>query len=136
MVNIRCNNFLNEAVNRLIIEANPSVDFTDRTNEQFNFDLTGSELAIIPSLMYERYLFRDFAYLKTLNVNYTPTEMRVFDPSNARSTFLNIYNTVCAINEKYIDIYGGLSRLPKVRRLGRAGAGIQTLVVPTRVLRS
>ena len=101
---------MDEAVNRLIIEANPSVDFTDRTNEQFNFDLTGSELAIIPSLMYERYLFRDFAYLKTLNVNYTPTEMRVFDPSNARSTFLNIYNTVCAINEKYIDIYKNSDR--------------------------
>ena len=83
---------MDEAVNRLIIEASPSVDFTDRDNEQFHFDLTGSELAIIPSLMYEQYLFRDFSYLKTLNVNYTPTEMRVFDPSNARATFLNIYN--------------------------------------------
>lgn len=111
MIDIRCNNFLNEAVNRLIIEANPSVDFTDRTDEQFNFDLTGSELAIIPSLMYEQYLFRDFAYLKTLNVNYTPTEMRVFDPSNARATFLNIYNTVCARNEKYIDIYKNSDRM-------------------------
>ena len=110
MVDIRCTNFLDEAVNRLIIEANPSVDFTDRNDEQFNFDLTGSELAIIPSLMYEQYLFRDFSYLKTLNVNYTPTEMRVFDPSNARSTFLNIYNTVCETNEKYIDIYKNSDR--------------------------
>ena len=110
LIDIRCTNFLNEAVNRLIIEANPSVDFTDRNDEQFNFDLTGSELAIIPSLMYEQYLFRDFSYLKTLNVNYTPTEMRVFDPSNARSTFLNIYNTVCETNEKYIDIYKNSDR--------------------------
>ena len=46
----------------------------------------------------------------TLNVNYTPTEMRVFDPSNARATFLNIYNTVCATNEKYIDIYKNSDR--------------------------
>lgn len=60
--------------------------------------------------MYEQYLFRDFSYLKTLNVNYTPTEMRVFDPSNARATFLNIYNTVCATNEKYIDIYKNSDR--------------------------
>jgi len=110
LVDIRCANFLDEAVNRLIIEANPSVDFTDRDTEQFNFDLTCSELAIIPSLMYEQYLFRDFSYLKTLNVNYTPTEMRVFDPSNARATFLNIYNTVCATNEKYIDIYKNSDR--------------------------
>ncbi len=102
---------MDEAINRLIIEANPSVDFTDRTDKQFNFDLTGSELAIIPSLMYEQYLFRDFSYLKTLNVNYTPTEMRVFDPSNARSTFLNIYNTVCKANEKYIDIYKNSDRV-------------------------
>jgi len=111
MINTRCMNFLDEAINRLIIEATPSVDFTDRTDEQFNFDLTNSELVIIPSLMYEQYLFRDFSYLKTLNVNYTPTEMRVFDPSNARLTFLDIYNTVCRNNEKYLDIYKNSNRL-------------------------
>ena len=95
----RAGGYLEEALGKLSLECHPEVDFSDTDEDEstgevsFNFDLTIHEKYLIPSLMYESYLNREFAYLKTLNVNYTPTELRVFDPSNARSTFMEIYNS-------------------------------------------
>ena len=61
--------------------------------------------------MYEMYLDRDIARLKCLMVNYTPTDLKVFDPSNARSTFLAMYESVCNKNALLIDDYASRDRL-------------------------
>lgn len=104
--------YLDEAVALIIMECVPQVDFSDRDSdaEQFNFDLNESEKHLISSLMYQYYLDRDIAYLKVLNVNYTSTEIRVFDPSNARSTFLEMYKFVCEQNEALMDKYKNTDR--------------------------
>lgn len=112
----RADAYFDEAIQRLIIEGKPSVDFTDIegtpcTGRTFGFDLTPQELYLIPSLMYEAYLSRDMAYLKTLSVNYTATDLRVFDPSNARSTFMTMYNFVHDQNEAMLDRYRNTDRL-------------------------
>ena len=108
----RAKTFLDEAIGRVLIECQPEVDFLTRTEEgNFIFDWTSQEKILIPSLMYEAYLNRDFAYLKTLSVNYTSTNLKVFDPSNARATFLDMYNKICEENRHLIDRYKNTNRL-------------------------
>lgn len=109
----RAKNFLFEAIDILTFSTNPDIDFYDVDNETecFNVDLTKKEIFLLSSLMYQQYLERDFAKLKCLSVNYTPTELRVFDSSNTRSTFMSIYKTVCNTNERLIHDYESRDRL-------------------------
>lgn len=109
----RAENFLMEAIQRVMMECQPQVDFTDYNEEtrEFNFDWTPQEKILIPSLMYEAYLNRDMAYLKTMNVNFTSTDFRVFDPSNARDTYMDMVKYVHSQNEVLMDIYRNTDRL-------------------------
>ena len=123
----RAKNFLIEACGRMMLEAMPSVNFTpanitvtttdDEGNETeetiygWDFDLTAGEIFLLSSLMCEQYMSRDIAHLKTLNVNFTGTELRVFDPSNARKTFLTMYESVKSRNDYLIDVYKNSDRL-------------------------
>lgn len=109
----RIKGFLREAAGALMLRCNPHIDFTDYDDERevFRNDLTKKEQFLMVSVMYERYLDRDIAKLKCLNVNYTSTDLRVFDPSSARSTFHALYETVCAQNAVLIDEYCSRDRL-------------------------
>lgn len=103
--------FLKEAIGRLLLECQPDVDFTQRDEDgNFVFEWTAQEKILIPSLMYEIYLSRDFAYLKTLNVDYTSSALKVFDPSNARTTFLAMYDKVKKENEHLLARYKDTQR--------------------------
>lgn len=104
--------YLNESIGRIEIECQPSVDFSNRddTAKVFNFDLTDSEKFIIVSLMFEYHLSRDIAYLKVQSRDYTSTELRVFDPSNARSTFMDMYEKVCNQNIALLEEYRNRNR--------------------------
>lgn len=104
--------YMDEALVRIALECHPSVDFSDRddTSEVFNFNLTRNEVMLVSSLMYQSHLEREIAYIKTINVNYTPTELRVFDPSNARSSFLDMYKLVCEQNDSLMDKYKSTDR--------------------------
>jgi len=105
--------YMDEALARITLECQPSVDFSNRddTTEIFGFNLSKTEIFLVSSLMYQSHLERDITYLKTLNVNYTSTELRVFDPSNARSTFMDMYRTVCDQNEALMDEYKNIDRV-------------------------
>lgn len=107
----RAENFLEEAIYKVTTQCSPQVDFLLRDgNGDFTFDWNAQEKDLIPSVMYEVYLDRDFAYLKTLNVNFTSTELKVFDPSNARSTFLDIYERVHKHNQILMALYKDTDR--------------------------
>lgn len=107
----RAEHFLEEAIYRITIECQLEVDFTKRDAEgNFTFEWTAQEKCLIPSLMYEVYLSRTFAYLKDLNVNFTSSELKVFDPSNARKSFLELYNKVKEENEHLIARYRDTER--------------------------
>lgn len=103
----RANNYLSEAVSKLSLEGCNHIDLTDidYTQGVFNNDLTNKEIFLIASIMYEMHLDRDISKLIMLTVNYTSTDLRVFDPSNARSSFMEIYNSVCDKNAKLTDEY-------------------------------
>jgi len=109
----RANVFLDEALALFTLKCTPDIDFYDKddTAEIFNFDATGREIFLIISLMYQQYLERDISKLKCLNVNYTSNDLRVFDPSNARTTFKALYDSVCSKNEILIDDYISKDRL-------------------------
>ena len=109
----RAKNFLFEAIGELTLKCTPIIDFydTDDVLEEFTSDWTGQEVYLISSLMYQQYLDRDIAKLKCLSVNYTSTDLRVFDPSNARTTYKALYDTVCSKNLQSIDDYASRDRL-------------------------
>jgi len=109
----RASIYLHEAISIIMAKGQPSVDFTDFNLEvgEFNFELTAQEKFLLSSLMYEMYLSRDIAYLRCLSVNYTSTDLRVFDPSSARSTFMDMYKFVCNQNESFINLYKNTDRL-------------------------
>ena len=109
----RADRYLEEAVRVIQTECMPQVDFSKRTeaSDGFDFEFTQTELLLISMIMYERYLFRDFSYLKTYNVNFTSSEIKVFDPSNARTSFMEMYNSVKEENARLKDIYKNTDRL-------------------------
>lgn len=82
----------------------------DMDAEEYIDDLNDIEVYIIGSVMYELYLQKDFAKIKLDNVNFTAAELKVFDPSNARSTFTQIYNTICEENKILLSQYEDTDR--------------------------
>lgn len=113
LIRKRAHTFLMEACGRLMLEGMPTVDFSVDycVDGSFSFDLTYGEIYLLSSLMYEAYMARDIAKLKTADVNFTGTEMRVFDPSNARKTFMEMYTSVKAENDRLLDVYRNTGRL-------------------------
>ena len=111
----RATNLLVEAADLLSLRITPlsnTIDFSDYSlsKERFNIDLTPREVQLLATVMYERYLHRDIAKLKCMSVNYTPTDLKVYDPSNARSTFMSMYRAIQADTESLIDLYKNSDR--------------------------
>lgn len=113
LAHCRASHYLTNAVDRLMMDGMPDIDLTDcdLVLAEFNADLTSKEVFLLASLMYEYYLEKDIAKLKTYTVNYTHVDLKVFDPSNARSSFMEMYNSVKAQNEKLLDTYRNTDRL-------------------------
>lgn len=109
----RAQNYLQEAIAVLILNCSPEPGLFEVDYEIGSFvnDLTQVEIYILGSLIFESYLARDIAKLKTQNVNFTPTELRVFDPSNARATFMEMYRSVQEQNKLLMDSYRNTDRL-------------------------
>ena len=123
----RATQYLREACARITLECPNGLDFTDydEETEQINGDLNKKEVYILSSLMYEMYLNRDIAKLRCLSVNYAPTDLRVFDPSNARKTFMTMYSAVVQENEYLIDWYRSTDRdTGELRNIDFAGMDI------------
>ena len=108
----RATQYLYESCTRIVFECPDKATYFDydANNNTFSGDLTQREILLLSSIMYEMYLNRDIAKLKCWNVNFTPTDLRVFDPSNARKTFLSMYNTVVAENDHLMDVYRNSDR--------------------------
>lgn len=108
----RARGYLEEATALVVMYGRPQINLQERDAEEHGFvaDLTPQEIYLLSSLMYRQYLDRDIAYLKTLSVNYTSTDLRVFDPSNARKTFQDMYSAVCIECDRLLDIYKNTDR--------------------------
>lgn len=113
MAEQRAKNILIEAIQLFILKATPDIDLNDYNagDETFSEDLTNQEIYLLSRLMYQIYLERDVAHLKGLSVNFTSTDLRVLDPSNARISFLKLYEVVCNENISYIEAYKSKDRV-------------------------
>lgn len=109
----RADAYLVEACSDMMSLCDPVVDFLDMDADArlFSFDMTGKERYLVSSLMYQKYLEKDIAYLRSLDVNFTTSELKVFDPSNARTTYLEMVNYVRTQNERLLEEYRNRDRI-------------------------
>jgi len=109
----RSKSFLEESVTDLVLKCTPDIDFTDYDEvlEEFASDLVKNEINLLASIMFEKYVSRDVAMLKTLNVNFTPTDLQVFSPSSDRKTFMEMYKQVQDANILMINAYISKDRI-------------------------
>lgn len=126
LANERALGYLHEACARILFEAPEGSDFSNYNDASatFGFDLTVREIFLVASLMYEMYMSRDIAKLKCLSRDYTAKEMRVFDPSNARKTFAELYQLVCAQNQNLLETYRDTTASGQWRSIDFAGLDI------------
>lgn len=104
--------YMDEAIAHFALMCELEFDIFDKNDleKTFNSDITEGEILIIASLMYERHLRRDFSKLKLMNRDYTSAELKVFDPTGARESFMRMYTQVCAENEVLLDAYRSKDR--------------------------
>lgn len=108
----RAKNYLNEAV--AIWKRNCTLDFElnlDDEVEMISEDLTNDEINLLADLMYEVYISRDIATLKSMVNALTSTDLKMLhSPANERKTFMDMYNTLKYNNEVAMSKYNGRDR--------------------------
>lgn len=110
----RSNRYLKEALSTISLKCTPDkcgknfIDFNDET-KTLNYDLTYIELDIIASVMYEKYLFREFSKLKAQANRFTTKDFNVFSPANERNSFNEMFKTIQRGNEVLIDNYKSIN---------------------------
>jgi hypothetical protein len=111
---MRSKRYLKEALSTLSLKCTPDkngknfIDFDDDA-EELNYDISYTELDIITSLMYEKYLFREFSKLKAQANRFTTKDLNVFSPANERNSFLEMYQQIQRENEVLIDSYKSIN---------------------------
>ena len=110
---MRSNRYLKEALSAISLKCTPDkcgknfIDFDDK-NKVLNYDLSYTEIDIIASIMYEKYLFREFSKLKAQANRFTTKDLNVFSPANERNSFSAMYNLIVKANEVMIDNYNSI----------------------------
>lgn len=100
-----CMNYLDEAIAKLLLNGKPDVDFNDRNNIGFNFELTLIEKELLINLMYEFYLKEGINKIKFFSQWYTSKELNTFSPANERNSFIKTYDNIVQKNLSMIKNY-------------------------------
>ena len=114
----RAKGYLHEALLKLTLETESEINFGeyDEVSEVVNADCTNNEKIIIGNLMFEMYLEKDIAKLKSNIINFSPSDLKIFNPSDERRSFLNLYKQVQDNNIIMIDKYNSKDRLTGKRK--------------------
>lgn len=115
----RSKNYMTEAISILRMKCTLEIDiqFNDEL-EEISVDLTPDEIMLIASIMYERYLFRDVALLKSMVNALTSSDIKLLHaPSNERKTFMDMYKSIQNDNLVLIDNYNSRDRLTGKRKM-------------------
>lgn len=113
---MRSKRYLKESLSTLALKCTPDkngknfIDFDDNA-EILNYDISYTELDLITSMMYEKYLFRELSKLKAQANRFTTKDFNVFSPANERNSFLDMYKFVKRENEILIDNYNSINHL-------------------------
>lgn len=111
---MRSERYLKEALSTISLKCTPDkcgknfIDFNEET-KTLNYDLTYTELDIIASMMYEKYLFREFSKLKAQANRFATKDVNVFSPANERNSFMAMYKTIQNENNILIDKYNSIN---------------------------
>lgn len=109
----RAKGYLTEALAKLTLDNMHGIDFCTYNieDEEVLIDCTPIEQDLIANLMFEMYLEKDIAKLAMYDANFTPSDLKVFSPSEWRSSFKALYNDVVNKNEVLLDRYNSKERL-------------------------
>jgi hypothetical protein len=110
---MRAKRYLQEALSTISLKCTPDkcgknfIDF-DEKNEVLNYDLLYTELDMIASVMYEKYLFREFSKLKARANRFTTKDLKAYSPANERNSFTAMYQVIRKENELMFDTYNSI----------------------------
>jgi hypothetical protein len=109
----RAESYLKESIAKLTLKCTPDIDFTDVNWETkvLNEDLNLTEIDLLGNLMFEMYLHKDIAKLKSFASQFSPKDLNVFSRANERKTFTDMYNDIKRDNLKLIADYASVDRL-------------------------
>lgn len=111
---MRSERYLYEALSAISLKCTPDkcgknfIDF-DSKKKVLNYDLTYTELDMIVSIMYEKYLFREFSKLKAQANRFATKDFNVFSPANERNSFMAMYEKIERNNQILIDNYNSIN---------------------------
>lgn len=115
----RAKNLLVVSVDMLMMKCTPDVNFYDynEETESFNFELTSAEIMLLSKIMFEQYIYRDIAKLKTKINLFTASEISaLYSPANERNSFINMYKDLRKNVEMLISDYASKDRLTNRRK--------------------
>jgi hypothetical protein len=115
----RAEGYLIESIVRLTLKITPEIDFRDYnlTTKVIIADLNDIEIDLLANLMFEMYLAKDIARLKAYEVNFTPTDLQVFSPSQSRKSFMDMYKDIREENKVLLADYASYDRLTGKRKV-------------------
>lgn len=114
----RAVNYLVESLDDLTAVGNLQIDFSDYDAEieQVNFKLLPKEIRLIVEMMFLKYMKRDEAKLHTLEVNFTPSDLKIFSPANERTSYRNFIKDLTDKVDIKLDNYKNRDRVTGVLR--------------------
>ena len=114
LIKTKAFDYMTESIATIFEHSNPEpqIDFNnyDEVLEQFNFDLTKSELQLMANLMFEKFLSRDRAKLKIYEKYFTTNEINMFSPAQERTSFEKMLEHLERKNVKAILSYNSRDR--------------------------
>lgn len=111
--------YLEEAISIMKLKCDIDFDISfDDDNKELTVELTTTEIFLISSLMYEVYLSRDIATLKSMVNALTSSDIKMlYAPANERKTFMDMFASVQNNNIVLIDDYCSRDRLTGKRKV-------------------
>lgn len=112
-------NYLYEAIDRLVDDCTPDVNFYDynEVSQVFNFELTKKERGLLSDLMREVYFDRDLSLLKAFKIAMTPSDLNQFSPASERKTFVEMLNGIKNENTVRVSQYASVDRITRKKKL-------------------
>ena len=110
----RSERYLKEALSKLKLKCPPDkcgIDFLDidDTEKHLNYEADYITQDMIASIMYERYMYRDFNKLKAQANRFTTKDLNVFSPAKERESFVTMFKQIQSDNDNLIDSYNSIN---------------------------
>lgn len=113
IANERAETYMFQAIAKFWQKCEPEIDIYDydKDTKTFNFDLTEQEVDVLTNLMIEAYFKARKAKLRAFEIQFTPSDLKVFSPNEDRKTFMEMYQDLKVENEIMMDNYSGKDRM-------------------------